>query len=187
MASLGGLEHGRGASGLRLVVTSWVVLRLAGNVGLDGAVHNAGGVALAATDDADRGGSGMGQLHAERVGELGVRITREHHERGVGVDLLVLGPRLHHGAVIDAVDEHAVHARGLEIVLVLKVSGDLDGGSGRSESAREADEEDLLALAELSEVDLLGREPVVQLDVIGDRESGASGLNNFLASALAHV
>ena len=51
---------------------------------------------------------------------------------------------LHHRAVVDAVHQHLVDPRLLELVLLLKISGDLRLGSRRRESAGQADNNNAL-------------------------------------------
>ena len=73
----------------------------------------------------------------------------------------------HDRAIVDAVHEHLVDPLCLELVLLLKVPGDLCRRSRRREGAGQADQNDLLALYPLGEVDLhtvRAGEAVVQLD-----------------------
>ena len=59
-------------------------------------------------------------------------------------DLLILGPSLHHGRVVDAVDVDVVDARLADLVACLLVSRHLVLGSGGREGARKADDDHLL-------------------------------------------
>ena len=68
-------------------------------------------------------------------------------------DLLVLGPSAHDRRVVDAVDHHLVDSLLAELVASVLVSGNLHLGSGGRESARKADDDDLLVGNVLGDVE----------------------------------
>ena len=61
---------------------------------------------------------------------------------------------LHHGPVVDAHNQHFVDPLFLELVLFLKIFGDLHRRSARCEGPGQAEQEDFLPLATFCHVDL---------------------------------
>ena len=95
-------------------------------------------------------------------GTPGNVIPRVSKEGDVGaLDLLVLSPSGHNGAIVHTVHQHLVDSRGLKGSLALKVPGNLARGSRGGESAGQTNQDGLLALEALGHVHLLRREPVV--------------------------
>mmetsp|Transcript_117431 Transcript_117431/g.332728 ORF Transcript_117431/g.332728 Transcript_117431/m.332728 type:complete len:230 (+) Transcript_117431:478-1167(+) len=137
-----------------------VVLGLGDVEGLDDAVVEVHGEALAPRVAEHRHRARVVEAQTKLLGELAARVAEE---RDVGaLDLLVLGPRPHDGAVIDAEDEHISDALGLQLSLLLQVARNQALGSGGREGPREPDQDHPLALRPLGEADLLGREAEVQ-------------------------
>merc|ERR1719408_623409 len=80
----------------------------------------------------------MIQHNVELTGQLCGRVPHHCHKAASLVNLLVVTPCLHNGAVVDTEDDHLVHAFCLQSVRVLKVAGDLRRGSGGREGAGQA-------------------------------------------------
>ena len=72
----------------------------------------------------------MVHLHIKRSGQVASRIRHEQ-EHGEA-NLLVLGPGLHYGGVVDAIHNHVADSQLAQCVLVRKIVGNLLCGSGRS-------------------------------------------------------
>jgi hypothetical protein len=96
-------------------------------------------------------------VHAktERVDEasMGIAEHSDHRALTIATHSLVHRPSPHHGAVVDANDEHLVDPKLLEHVLCRKIAGDLPRGSARRESAGQAHEEHTLAREALLNLD----------------------------------
>ena len=76
------------------------------------------------------------QHDAERLGQSRLHVSHKLDEVRAR-EALVLLPRLHHRAVVDAVDDDFVDAERLEVRLLLKVPWHLPRGSGGGECARQ--------------------------------------------------
>jgi len=121
---------------------------------LDLTVVNIQGITLAAADQSLADRAGVGHDHVKVLGEVSVRVGVKGD---VGVnDLLVLGPSLHDGWVVDAVDHDFLDTDGLQFVFGREVSRNLTCGSGRGESTRQSNNDYLLALGVFKNIDLLG-------------------------------
>uniref|UniRef100_A0A7R9WX44 Uncharacterized protein n=1 Tax=Craspedostauros australis TaxID=1486917 RepID=A0A7R9WX44_9STRA len=104
----------------------------------------------------------MGHFHVQGLGQVTCWITHQlHHAQA---SLLVLGPCLHDGSVVDAVHNDSVNPSLAESVLILQVVGDLLCGSGGCEGPWQSKQHHRLVLREVGEVVLLRRESLVQLD-----------------------
>ena len=97
-------------------------------------VNQEHGVALASFDQAKALWPRMVELHTQRFGELRVWVAHEVDEGRVAA--LVKFPGVHHRSVVDTVDNHLVNTQILQLILMLKESRYLDGGSGRCECTR---------------------------------------------------
>jgi len=102
---------------LGIVVTGGIILRLRDRNCLHLHVVNDENEPLATRIPKIAHWSRMPQHHAEFAGEFALGIT---HERNHGaLDLQISCPGLHHGPVIDAIDNHLVNILGLQLVLAL--------------------------------------------------------------------
>lgn len=129
---------------------------------LDGAVVYDDGEALATWVAENRHGT-IGIKHqVQGLCKLapGVRQERNHGP----LDLLILGPSLHDGTVVDAVDEDLIDALGLQLSLLGEVARHLDVGSDRREGAWQANDYCLLARESRAQVNLVWREAVIHRD-----------------------
>ena len=131
---------------------------------LDGAVLDVEGEALAALIPQLAHRTRVVERHAKRAGDAATRVAHHRDEAALLVDTLVLGPSVHHRAIVDAINDHFVDAKRLEVFRLLKVAWHLPRGSGRGESSRQADNNDLLAGDALGEIDLGRRKPEVELE-----------------------
>mmetsp|Transcript_117433 Transcript_117433/g.332744 ORF Transcript_117433/g.332744 Transcript_117433/m.332744 type:complete len:230 (+) Transcript_117433:478-1167(+) len=137
-----------------------VVLGLGDVDGLDDAVVDEHREALAPRVAEHRHRARVVEAQAQRLGELTAWVAEEGDHGAF--DVLVRGPGLHDGAVVDAVCEDISDALGLQLSLLLQVARNLACGSCGRKSSRQSNQNHPLALHLLGEAELLGREAEVQ-------------------------
>mmetsp|Transcript_24965 Transcript_24965/g.69380 ORF Transcript_24965/g.69380 Transcript_24965/m.69380 type:complete len:221 (-) Transcript_24965:60-722(-) len=174
------LEHGEHigrAGAFRKVIAG----RIAGSFGeldrRDDAVLNDERESLAAVDESETLRAVVRELHVEGPRDDGEGIRHERDEAVVW-DLLIVGPGLHDGAVVDAVDDDLVHASLLECVLIVQITRDLDVGSGGREGTRQSHDDDRLAGDVVGKVDRLGWEALVEVQSGGDDVAHLHGVDS---------
>mmetsp|Transcript_22866 Transcript_22866/g.68644 ORF Transcript_22866/g.68644 Transcript_22866/m.68644 type:complete len:212 (-) Transcript_22866:85-720(-) len=171
---LDGGEDGLGERRGRVVVARRVAVRLGDGEPRALAVVEDGRPALAAARAEGPDGPGVRHLHVHGLGEGPARV-RHHGDHGLEADALVLGPRVHDGHVVHAVNDDLVDPRGFQLGLLGQVPGDLLRGSGGRERARKTDDDGLLAgealrqadrgVGEVRHQDAVGRDAVADGDV----------------------
>ena len=117
-----GREHCWGQGGRWIVITSRIVRGFADGNEFDYSVDGVNGEAFATPNDAHAGRPGVRQPHVELGGEVPERVPQKGKVARTITGLtvfyaLVLSPRRHHSAVIDAVDDGFIDARLLQTVL----------------------------------------------------------------------
>mmetsp|Transcript_53301 Transcript_53301/g.106979 ORF Transcript_53301/g.106979 Transcript_53301/m.106979 type:complete len:204 (-) Transcript_53301:247-858(-) len=147
----------------RIVVARRVVVGGGHIKGLDDAVVDEHGEALAPGVPQDRHRAGVVQHQVERLRELAAGVAEEGDDGALHP--LILRPSRHDGAVVYAVHQDIRDALGLQIILLGQIARHLRAGSGGREGARQADQHHLLALAVVRKRHLLRREALVQADV----------------------
>mmetsp|Transcript_129290 Transcript_129290/g.402163 ORF Transcript_129290/g.402163 Transcript_129290/m.402163 type:complete len:256 (+) Transcript_129290:236-1003(+) len=151
--SEGALHERLGRDGaLGVVVSRGVVCRLAHRHVADDAIvaHEDEALAAPAAERVPR--PGVRHEHADGLRELAPRVGKEGDDGALHA--LVLGPRLHHGAVVHAVDEHLVDAGLLQLRGPVQISRNLHRGSAGGESPWQAHDDHLAALRALGHVHL---------------------------------
>jgi len=152
---LDGREHALGRRGGVVQVTRRIVGRLADGDVLHHAVVHVEREALAAQVAQGGHGARGWHGHVERLAQLAAGVRKEGDVRAG--DPLILGPRLHHGRVIDAVHEDLIDALVANFVPCRLVARHLVLGSGGRESTGEPDNDDLLGGNVLGDVEGGGR------------------------------
>lgn len=117
-----GREHCRGQGGRWIIIASRIIRGFADGNEFDYSIDCINGEAFAAPNDAHAGWPGMRQLHVELGGEVPKWVTQKGKVARTVTGLtvfyaLVLSPRPHHGAIIDAIDDGFVDTRLLQTIL----------------------------------------------------------------------
>mmetsp|Transcript_8491 Transcript_8491/g.30546 ORF Transcript_8491/g.30546 Transcript_8491/m.30546 type:complete len:231 (-) Transcript_8491:30-722(-) len=137
---------------LRVVVSGGVAIRLAHLDVLHDAILDDEHEALAPGVAQSVLGAGVVHAHADGLRELAPGVRQERDDRAI--HSLVLRPRLHHGAVVHAVDQDLINALGLQVNLLAQIARDLHRGSAWREGTRQPQDDDCFALRALQHVDL---------------------------------
>lgn len=129
-----------------IVVARWVVRGRRHIDRLDDAIVDDHGETLATHATEHPHWAWMGHLDAQRPRELGL-VIRHHADNGA-LGLLVLGPRTHDRAVVDAEDNDLSDALGPQLSFLSQVSRHLLRRSSGREGSWQADQDDLPASGE---------------------------------------
>lgn len=164
------------ARGRRIVVARWIVWSGGDIDGLDDAIVDDHGETLAAHGAEHGHWTRVVELHTEHTSKRSTCVGHKTHHGANGA--LVLGPARHHGTVVDAEDNNISDTLGLQRLLLRQVARDLLRGSGRRERARQANQDDFLALEDVYKRYLCGRKALVQDGV--SREGVADLHDNHL-------
>lgn len=170
---LDSFNHGLVASGGRIGITRRIVLGFADSHILDNIVVNVHSEALAASHNSNTGRTRVGHFHVESLGEFPERISHEGDHGAL--DALIFLPSLHDGGIVHAVHENFVDTGFLESVLILKVTGYLNTGSGWGEGAGQAHDDHVLARGVFRNVNLFGRSEILEESRLRELVSSLDG------------
>jgi hypothetical protein len=156
------LQHSWSKCSTGIIISRGIIGPLRDTDGFRDTINKVNSKAFASANDSNGRWARMGHLHVEGLRQLTCWIA---HEGNVGVLYpLVFCPSIHDGTVVHAVHKYFVNARGLERVLMLKVTRDLLVGSGGCESTWKANEDQIFAFAVVCKVHHFRRKAAVKVN-----------------------